>query len=140
MTKKDVRWVQRFQNFEKAFFKLKEALEKDRLNELERNGVVQRFEFTLELCWNVMKDYMQEQGLEFQLTPKGTFRQAQKSGLIDFGEVLIDALEVRNVLSHDYNEDEFEIAEGKIREEIFPAIEKVYSFFAGQLSKQIKLL
>ena len=133
MEQKDIRWIQRFKNFEKAFFRLKEALEEEQLNELERNGVVQRFEFTLELCWNV-------QGLEFQLTPKGTFRQAQKSGLIDFGEVLIDALEVRNVLSHDYDGEEFEIAEGKIRREIFPSIEKVYSFFADQLKKQPKFL
>ena len=140
MEKEDIRWIQRFKNFEKAFFRLKEALEAEQLNELERNGVVQRFEFTLELCWNVLKDYMQEQGLEFQLTPKGTFRQAQKSGLIDFGEVLIDALEVRNVLSHDYDGEEFEIAEGKIRNEIFPSIEKVYSFFADQLKKQTRLL
>ncbi|MBC8053833.1 MAG: nucleotidyltransferase substrate binding protein [Sphingobacteriaceae bacterium] len=53
---KDTRWHQRFQNFEKAFNRLKEALNEPDLNELERNGVVQRFEFTLELCWKTLKD------------------------------------------------------------------------------------
>ena len=138
---KDIRWVQRFSNFEKAFLKLKEALDEEDLNELERNGVVQRFEFTLELSWNVLKDFMQEQGLQFQLTPKGTFRQAQKSGIIATSQILIDALEVRNELSHDYDGEKFEKAESKIRNEIFPALEGVYLYFQDQQrTNQAKLI
>ena len=52
---KDIRWQQRFQNFHKAFVKLEECLGEKELNELERNGVVQRFEFTLELGWKTLK-------------------------------------------------------------------------------------
>ena len=48
---KDVRWKQRFENFEKAFFRLKEAIELKEPSELERNGIVQRFEFTIEVAW-----------------------------------------------------------------------------------------
>ncbi len=139
MERKDIRWLQRFQNFEKAYLRLKESLERSDLNELERNGLVKRYEFTLELCWNVLKDYMQDQGLEFQPTPKGTFRQAQKTGLIDFAQALIDGVDVRNVLSHDYDEEKFEAAEKKIRNEIFPAIEKVRSFFNDIIGKQTTL-
>ena len=139
MEKKDVRWVQRFRNFEKAFFRLQEALNQNGLNELERNGLIKRFEFTLELCWNVLKDYLQDQGLEFQLTPKGTIREAQKAGIIDYAQALIDALEIRNILSHDYDSEEFEAAEKKIRKESFPAIEKVYLFFTDQVGRQTKL-
>ena len=103
--------------------------------------MVQRFEFTLELSWNVLKDFMQEQGLQFQLTPKGTLRQAQKSGIITTSQILIDALEVRNELSHDYDGGKFEKAEGKIRNEIFPALEGVYLYFQDQLRKnQAKLI
>jgi hypothetical protein len=82
---------------------------------------------------------MQEQGLEFQLTPKGTFRQAQKSGLIHNAHVLIDGLDIRNLLSHDYSEEEFESAEKKIRQEVFPAIVEVKQMFLDMLGKQTEL-
>lgn len=131
----DIRWKQRFQNFEKAFLRLKESLEEIDPNELERNGIVQRFEFTIELGWKTLKDYMQQEGLSFKLTPKGTLRQAQQSGLIDYAQILIDALTIRNELTHDYDGDKFEKAEGSIREEIFPAIEKLYRFFVTQINK-----
>ena len=134
----DIRWQQRFQNFEKAFSRFKEALEEEELTELERNGVVKRFEFTLELGWKTLKDYMQDQGLTFQLTPKGTLRQAQQSGFIDYAQVLIDAVEVRNSLAHDYDGEKFEEAEVSIREEIFPALEKLLKFFMAQVRKNPK--
>jgi len=132
MSAKDIRWQQRFQNFEKAFFRLKEALDEKYLNELERNGLVQRFEFTLELCWNTLKDYMEAEGLQFKPTPKETIRQANKSGLLENAQELIDGLDVRNELSHDYSGEKFEKSEDKIRHQIFPAIEKVYLFFKNQ--------
>lgn len=135
MKNEDIRWEQRFQNFEKAFFRLKESLEIVNPTDLERNGIVQRFEFTLELGWKTLKDYLQHEGLEFQLTPKGTFRQAQQSGLIDYGQVLIDALEVRNELAHDYDGDKFEKGEKSIRKVIFPALTSLHHFFKDQLEK-----
>lgn len=54
MTEKEIRWKQRFSNFERAFFRLKEAIDLTELNELERNGLVQRFEFTLEMAWKTL--------------------------------------------------------------------------------------
>lgn len=125
----DVRWQQRFKNFEKAYLRLKEALEKENLNELERNGVVQRFEFTMELCWNTLKDYLTEEGVQFKPTPNETVRQVFKSGLIADAQVLIDGLDIRNELSHDYSGEKFEKSEYEIRQSIFPAIEKVYLSF-----------
>lgn len=136
MSQEDVRWQQRFHNFSRALARLKESLEEfGELNELERNGVVQRFEFTLELAWRTLKDYMQHEGLEFQLTPKGTIRQAMESGLIDYGQVLMDALETRNELAHDYDGDKFEKAEHFIQHQLFPVLEKLHAFFAGRLNK-----
>jgi len=129
MSDKDVRWKQRFQNFEKAYFRLKQSLEKDNLNELERNGLIQRFEFTIELCWNTLKDYLTYQGVQFKPTPKETIRQAYKSEVILDAQILIDALDLRNELSHDYSEEKFEAAEVEIKQTIFPEISKVYSFF-----------
>jgi nucleotidyltransferase substrate binding protein (TIGR01987 family) len=135
MDNQDIRWKQRFQNFEKAFNRLKEALEEEELNELERNGVVQRFEFTLELCWNPLKDFLEEEGVQFKPTPKETIRQAYKSGLIKNAQLLIDALDIRNELSHDYSGEKFEKSENEIRINIFPALAEVYQFFLEKLNR-----
>jgi nucleotidyltransferase substrate binding protein (TIGR01987 family) len=133
MSGKDIRWKQRFQNFEKAYSSFKEALNKPNPNELERNGIVQRFEFTIELCWITLKDYLEAEGFQFKPTPKETIRQAFKSGLIEDAQLLIDALDIRNELSHDYSGEKFEKSEAEIRSRIFPAIEKVYLFFKKSL-------
>jgi len=129
MPDKDIRWKQRFQNFEKAYFHLKEAIDQKQLNELERNGLVQRFEFTVELCWNLLKDYLEYEGLQFKPTPKETIRQAFNSEIIEDAQVLIDGLDIRNELSHDYSGEKFERSEAEIRDRVFPAIEKVYYLF-----------
>lgn len=128
----DIRWKQRFQNYEKAFFKLQEAMEKSNLNELERNGLVQRFEFTLDLSWKVLKDFLEEKGFVFKTSPKDTIRLAAESGFIDFAQVLIDGLEIRNELSHDYSGEKFEQMEGVLRTEIYPALVTLHQFFKSQ--------
>jgi nucleotidyltransferase substrate binding protein (TIGR01987 family) len=132
----NIRWKQRFQNFEMAWFRLKEAIEIPEPTELERNGLVQRFEFTIELYWNTLKDYLQQEGFLFKPTPKETIRQAFKSGLITDGQVLIDGLDIRNELSHDYSGEKFEKFELQIRTSIYPAIEKVYLFFLDLLKSK----
>lgn len=133
--KKDIRWVQRYENFRNAFLRLKEAVELDELNELERNGLVQRFEFTIEMAWKVMKDFLVEQGFDFKPIPKETFRLAQQSRFIDCARELIEGLELRNELSHDYSGEKFVRAEKKLREESFSALVKLNEFFTGELEK-----
>ncbi len=119
---------------------MKEALEEGELNELERNGLIQRFEFTIDLSWKVMKDYLEDKGFSFKPSPKDTFRQAQESGFIDYAQVLIDGLEIRNELSHDYDGDKFEKSEKFLRDEIFPSIEKLYNFLLNEgLPNQLNL-
>jgi nucleotidyltransferase substrate binding protein (TIGR01987 family) len=135
MKNKDIRWQQRFQNFERAFLKLKEAYDLKELNELERNGLVQRFEFTLDLSWKVMKDYLEEKGFVFKPSPKDTFRQAQESGIVNFAQELIDGLDIRNELSHDYNGEKFEKAELILRRAVFPALENLHQFFVAESTK-----
>lgn len=132
MENKDIRWKQRFQNFEMAFLKLKEAMEQEELNELERNGLIQRFEFTIDLSWKVMKDYLEEKGFVFKPSPKDTLREAQQAGLIHFGQALIDGLDIRNELSHDYSGSKFEVSERILRDEVFPALGLLYQFFISE--------
>jgi len=134
MTPQDIRWKQRFQNFEKAFLRLSEAMDKTVLNELERNGLIQRFEFTIELCWNTLKDYLEEEGVQFKPTPKETIRQAFKAQIISNGQPLIDGLNMRNELSHDYSEEKFKKSEETIRKSTFPAIQEVYLLFKSKIN------
>jgi nucleotidyltransferase substrate binding protein (TIGR01987 family) len=131
----DTRWQQRFSSFEKAFSKLKDAIEEKDLNELERNGLVQRFEFTLDLSWKVMKDFLEYKGFSFKPSPKDTFRQAFESGYIGNAQALIDGLVIRNELSHDYSGEKFEKSEKILRTEVFPALENLHQFFTDQLAE-----
>jgi len=132
MNDKDIRWIQRAQNYEKAFLRLKEAMEREELNELERNGLIQRFEFTIELAWKVLKDYLEHQGFDFKPSPKETIRLGQESEYIDYAQELLDGLLIRNELTHDYDGGKFETFEQKLREETYPALKKLYKFFASE--------
>ena len=129
MKNQDIRWKQRFDNFKQAYMRLQEATEMSNLNELERNGLIQRFEFTIELAWKVMKDFLEEKGFLFKPSPKDTFRQAQEAKYIDFAQELIDGLNIRNELSHDYDGFLFIQSENDLRNNIFPALDKLYDFF-----------
>ncbi len=103
----DVRWRQRLQSFEKAFVRLSEgarlAGERD-LSPLEKQGLIQAFEFTHELAWNVLKDYLESEGVQGVVGSKGATREAFKNGLITDGEVWMDMIKSRNQTSHTYNE------------------------------------
>jgi len=102
----DIRWEQRFQNFLKAFQTLEEAgaLARERdLSPLEEQGVIQSFEFTHELAWNVLKDYLEHKGFTQVVGSRDTTRLAFKNGLITDGEVWMKMIEDRNKTSHTYN-------------------------------------
>ncbi|MCC5907909.1 MAG: nucleotidyltransferase substrate binding protein [Balneolaceae bacterium] len=137
MAKKEFRWKQRSENYEKAFLRLKEAIEMDDLNELERNGLIQRFEFKIDLAWKVMKDFLEYKGFDFKPSPKDTFRLAQQSEFIDYAQELIDGLDMRNELSHDYSGDKFESCEKQLRKETFPALQKLYQFYVAEAKKSV---
>ena len=104
----DIRWKQRFQNYEKALVTLKNAVElaKEReLTDLEKQGMIQGFEFTFELAWNVMKDYLEEQGITGIIGSKGAVRQAFNKGPIEDGQTWMDMIKDRNLASHSYDEE-----------------------------------
>jgi nucleotidyltransferase substrate binding protein (TIGR01987 family) len=132
MDEKDIRWQQRFANYEKAYLRLEEAINQENLNELERNGLIQRFEFTLDLAWKVLKDFLQEKGFVFKPSPKDTLRMAQQGEYISYAQELIDGLEIRNELSHDYSGEKFERSEKILREQTFVALKKLYQFLKAE--------
>ena len=104
----DVRWRQRLQSFRKAFSRLSDAAKlagERNLSPLEQQGLIQAFEFTHELAWNVLKDYLEAQGVQGVVGSKGATREAFKNGLIVDGEVWMEMIKSRNQTSHTYNEE-----------------------------------
>lgn len=103
----DIRWIQRLSNFKKAFAQLEQGVElaaTRALSDLEREGVIQRFEYCQELAWQTIKDfyeYLGETGLQGS---RDAFRLAMNRGLIDDGQVFMDSIKSRNRTSHTYNE------------------------------------
>ena len=104
----DIRWKQRFQNYKKALITLENAVklaEFRDLTDLEKQGFIQGFEFTFELAWNVMKDYLEEQGISGIIGSKGAVRHAFDKGLIENGQSWMDMIKDRNLASHSYDEE-----------------------------------
>ena len=107
----EIRWRYRFRNFSRAYSLLREALESqiEELTQLEREGVIQHFEFTFELSWQLLKDRMEYDGIAVSpTTPRNVIREAVSTGLVDNGETWIDMLTDRNKMSHTYNFATFE--------------------------------
>ena len=106
MDKQDVRWKQRFQNFSKAMSQLQKFIEKgENLNELEEQGMIQAFEYTFELAWNLIKDYYEFQGSSNIQGSRDAFRLAFNRGLISDGDAWMKMIESRTKTSHTYNEE-----------------------------------
>lgn len=102
----DVRWMQRFQNFQKALIQLEQAVllgESRELSNLEKQGTIQAFEFTHELAWKTLKDFLQTRGNKIYGSRDAT-RKAFKNGLIQDGETWMEMIESRSLSSHTYNE------------------------------------
>ncbi len=105
MTAQDIRWIQRFNNYTKALAQLSKFIEKGALNELEKQGLVQAFEYTFELAWNTLKDYFEAQGETNIHGSRDAFRLAFRRGLIENGEAWMDMITSRTLTSHTYNEE-----------------------------------
>ena len=102
----DVRWKQRFSNYSQALQSLTEAVElsqKRELSSLEQQGLIQSFEFTHELAWKMLKDYLEYQGISNIVGSRDASRYAFQNALIQDGEIWMQMIEARNQTSHTYN-------------------------------------
>jgi nucleotidyltransferase substrate binding protein (TIGR01987 family) len=107
MKNQDIRWIQRFVSFTKAFEQLENAvcLSKERpLSKLEEQGLIQAFEYTHELAWKTLKDFLEDKGNNSLYGSKDVTRAAFKLGLIENGDAWMDMIKSRNQTSHTYNE------------------------------------
>jgi len=128
MNQKQTRWKQRFSNFSLAYLRLQEAVkEYDHLDRLAKEGLIQRFEYTLELAWKTLKDYMESKG-EIAKFPKDVIKKAFQADLIDDGEIWMEMLEKRNLLSHTYEEQIFHEVLKSITGPYYEQISKLYNF------------
>lgn len=101
----DIRWKQRFSNFNKALTQLQKFIDKGELSELEAQGLVKAFEYTYELAWNTIKDFLEFSGQSDIYGSRDAIRKGFQLGLITDGEGWMDMLKSRNQTSHTYNED-----------------------------------
>lgn len=111
MEKQEVRWVQRLDSFRKAFERMSEAVEmmslysiKNRETELFLDALIQRYEFTHELAWKLMKDYLEYMGIEGIIGSRDAIRYALQNGLID-DDRWMDTIADRNITSHNYDQE-----------------------------------
>jgi nucleotidyltransferase substrate binding protein (TIGR01987 family) len=127
--KKEIRWKQRFVNFEKAFKQLKNAIDRfEDLDDLAKEGLVQRFEYTFELAKNVIKHFIESKG-EQEKYPRDIIKKAFQLQIIENGELWIEMLEKRNLMANTYNENTFIDVITIINNSYFLEIEKLYKFF-----------
>jgi len=107
MVEMDIRWQQRLNSYESALGQLTNAVELARqrpLSVLEKQGVIQAFEFTHELAWNVIKDYFFYQGANTITGSRDAVREAFSKGLVEDGEGWMEMIRSRNLSSHTYNQ------------------------------------
>ncbi len=127
---KDIRWQQRFANYQKALTQLQKFIDKGELTELEEQGIIKAFEYTYELAWNTLKDFLEYRGQTDIYGSRDAIRKAFQLGLIDDGEGWMDMLQSRNKTSHTYNEE--------IAKTICQAVVEVYYSLFKQLKVKLE--
>ncbi|MCY4651891.1 MAG: nucleotidyltransferase substrate binding protein [Dehalococcoidia bacterium] len=128
----EIRWQYRFANFRRAYVLLSEAFDDgvEVLNQLEREGVIQRFEYTFELAWLTLKDRLEYDGVNLTtVTPRNVIREAFWAKLVSDGDAWIDMLTDRNLMSHTYDFDRFEAVIGRISDSYLPMLSDLYERF-----------
>ena len=120
----DIRWKQRFDNYQRALQTLSRAvaLSAERpLSELEQQGLIQGFEFTHELAWNMLKDFLEAQGIAGLIGSRDAIRTAFKNGLIQEGETWMEMIKARNLSSHTYQLELANRLAAEILQRFYPA-------------------
>lgn len=120
----DIRWRQRFDNYQRALQTLSRAvaLSAERpLSELEQQGLIQGFEFTHELAWNMLKDFLEAQGIAGLIGSRDAIRTAFKNGLLQEGETWMEMIKARNLSSHTYQLELANRLAAEILQRFYPA-------------------
>ncbi|NTV66867.1 MAG: nucleotidyltransferase [Chlorobaculum sp.] len=132
----DIRWKQRFENYDRAFNLLQSAFLSrtlDDFSDLELEGLIQRFEFSFELAWKTMKDFLEDSGIQIvPVTPKSVIKEAFAAKVIDDGQGWIDMMLERNLLTHTYDEKRFRSALVNIWNKYLPLLKAFHQWMQNR--------
>ncbi len=129
----DNRWYEKLDDFTKALKRLEESINESLENTMSttiKDGVIQRFEFSYEICWKLIKYFLEYEGIESAESPRSTFREAFSYGLIEDGDDWIDMLNDRNLTSHVYDEH--------IANEIYEKVKNKYFYMLNDILNKLK--
>ena len=132
----DIRWKQRFENFDRMATLLEEACSAgvDTLSALEKEGAIHRFQRCFELAWKTLRDYMEANGLEISpVTPRNVVKEAFAADILDDGQIWIDMMLHRNLLAHRYDEASFEMVLKEVEARYLAALLAVRDFFRQRI-------
>lgn len=125
--------LQKIENYHHALDQLEKAItiyEKDTSDSLYRDGLIQRFEFTVELAWKSLKEYLEDQGTILGIaSPRGVLKEAYAAGVIADPEVWDDIIKARNITSHVYDEKTSIFVADQIAHEFLPVLQKLNDFY-----------
>lgn len=127
------RWMQRYEHFDRAIVLLREAIARDDLDQLGREGLIQRFEYSFELAWKTLKDYLADQKITLdRLTPSDVIRAAFAARIIDDGQAWMDMLDARNKMSHVYDFKAFDRVIAELRARYHAALEAFHDMLLNE--------
>jgi nucleotidyltransferase substrate binding protein (TIGR01987 family) len=129
MDNMDIRWKQRFQNFEKAMGYLEQALQIPNPDIVQKAGIIQFFEMSFELAWNMVKDYLEDQGFVDIKSPRGALKKAFEMNILENGHDWMDLLQDRNLTAHTYDEQKATEMELLIQNKYFPILKALQLSF-----------
>ena len=140
MEEKDVRWIQRFSNYRKALIQLGKAVNivsavsnsSSDQNDLLAEGLIQRYEYTHELAWKVMKDYEEYQGITDIMGSRDAIRVALRAGILD-DDRWMDTISDRNLTSHNYDDETAKHIVNNIINVYYPIFVKFETTMTGKM-------
>lgn len=128
----DIRWLQRYENFKKAFNYLGHSLSIKEPSDTERAGIIQFYEIAFELAWKTLKDILTEEGYTVR-SPREAIKIAFQAGYIVHGQIWLEALEDRNLTVHTYDENTAMLVLGKIQSDYYPILNQFNQWVHQQI-------
>lgn len=132
MMQEDIRWQQRYHNYSKVIKLLEDALKLHEPDMVQKAGIIQFFEMSFELAWNLIKDYLEAQGFSDVKSPRSAIKKAFETGIITDGHNWMELISDRNLSAHTYDEQKATELETLIRFRYFPILHALYTFFTNK--------
>jgi nucleotidyltransferase substrate binding protein (TIGR01987 family) len=136
MKNQDIRWKQRFANFSKAMGHLERAQEIPEPDMVQKAGIIQFFEMSIELAWNMVKDYLEDQGFVDIKSPRGALKKAFEVNILEKGHEWMELLQDRNLTAHTYDEQKATDMGHLIQNKYFPILKELVDSFKQKLDEE----